>query len=287
MSNYERFQKGQESDLSKQYFQYEQLKWWLKNPEIKSFVLAISFSKYKVVKETYSFELTTDTVPADFVRTNTVEDDLLLHPNFGVSRDYPCNIDTNKYYHNRPSSKKRVYRPDFTNEQMQKLVDVAPTFNVNISGLDRRNQVLHKALFIQQTRWWLKHPTVKSFYLGKGADFCSGAFKLENALHCSLWHLERESHLTIRNYAYHLTTDDSQLPKELEGKNLDSKDYDFYMHSDFYTEIYPIDMTQRITEGRIYRPALTDSQLDSALLFAQVEKENRSVEEILRMVKND
>ncbi|MCA6430234.1 MAG: hypothetical protein IM613_12435 [Cytophagales bacterium] len=30
MNDYERFQKGQESDLSKQYFQYEQLKWWLK-----------------------------------------------------------------------------------------------------------------------------------------------------------------------------------------------------------------------------------------------------------------
>lgn len=281
MSDHARFYKGEESDLSKQYFQYEQLRWWLKNPEIKSFVLAISCSKYKVVKDTYSFELTTDTLPADFVRTDTVEDDLLLHPNFGVSRDYPCNIDTNKYYHNRPSCKKRVYRPDFTNEQMQKLVDVAPTFNVNISMLDR-NQVLRKALFIQQTRWWLKYPTVKSFYLHKNYDWCQGAVQGN----CVIWTLGYEPHITIRNCGFHLTTD-AEAPPDLDPN---SAAYDEYMHPNFYQDlidIYPIDLTQRITKGRIYRPDLTDFQLDSALLFAEVEKQNRSVEEILRMVKND
>lgn len=102
-------------------------------------------------------------------------------------------------------------------------------------------ELIDKALEIEQLEWWLKYPTLQSFHLSRcwsGDD--EGSYWTEQS--------ER---------IFHLTSD----PYEPDD---DDTYWDYDNHSDFSVSAYPCVRNGEIYE-RIHRPKMTDTEMQERI----------------------
>ena len=113
-------------------------------------------------------------------------------------------------------------------------------------------ELIDKALELQQLRWWLSNPTVESFFLrseATGDD--NGNYFVE-----------------VENRSYRLTTDSDVLDDALDPDDeyeMNSSIFDSYMHPDFSTSsYYPVNINQP-HYARVYRPQIIDAEIQTRI----------------------